>query len=973
MRGMRFLLLGLACLVAIAAAPSAMAATKPPRGGTVSAFLFGSQTVQPTADSNAAGSAQAFQVTNSTPGTANSITVYLSSNDAATTLWAGLYTDNNGQPGNLLASGSIASPQAGAWDTVSITPTSVSAGNYWVALLGTGSALYFQDAQSGTCNTQTSASDNLSSLPSSWTTGGIWNNAYCPVSAYVGGSAGGTTTTTPTGTTTTPTGTTTIPTGTTTTPAESPVNTALPVLSGTATQGQTLTVSNGSWSNNPTRYSYAWQRCGQGMCGAVSGATASSYTLQAADVGETIEAIVTATNDGGSAAATTAPSATVAGNGPATDDAVLFGSQTVGPAVDSNPAGSAQAFAVTSSTGGTADSVKIYVGPSDAASTVSAGIYADDAGQPGALVGSGSLASPQAGAWDTVPISPTTISAGKYWIAVLSTGSPLYFQDATSGTCDTQVTASSNLTSLPSSWTTGATWTNQFCPLSAYVTGTVAGATTTPPPTTPQTTPTQTTTTPTQTTTTPTQTTTTPAQTTTTPTQTAPAGLPTGVITQPIDGGSNYYCANGFTNACNGGWDNPAFVPIVDDYAFYSGNSTSSFNSLGLNSDVRVSGGTNMSTLRAANIWTIAAADAATNFGSETVGAHVEEPSTWSDITSQASDLGGLFGLSGRFIQASFTWNQIYYGNISGSACGGGGTMSMQEIMTCTTGMPDGRHLDIATDDIYWFAGQNVGSYAQYYCGLIYKQGGNCTAAQTAEASHYGDMVDTMREWLNGGSDSGASGTAPNAPYIETDDGLVGAGSQPIKPNELNWAVWDTFVHGARMIFYFGNTSANGTGNNGQFGFSDQVQSGQTVSDATQATHTNTLVENLAPIINSPFAVGFASTGNGGYTFPTPDQLLGTGSQLDIMAKYYSGSGFSNSSGTFAPGFYIFATPRGQETGTNIPVTFTIKGNYSGTVPYICACSPTQSTGTVSVSNHQFTDTFAKATDVHIYGPFPNQ
>ena len=448
------------------------------------------------------------------------------------------------------------------------------------------------------------------------------------------------------------------------------------------------------------------------------------------------------------------------------------------------------------------------------------------------------------------------------------------------------------------------------------------------------------------------------------------ARLPRGVTTQRIDGGPNYYCANGFNYACKDGWDNPAFVPIIDDYAFY-GNSASSFKSMGMNTSVRVTGGTNLAKLRAANIWAIAADDAAKNFGSETIGAHVEEPSTWSDITSQATTLGGLFGLSGRFIQASFTWSQIHYGHISGSACGDkGGQMSMQQIMTCTSGMPDGRHVDIATDDVYWFAGQNVSDAEQYYCGVIYRQAGSCTAAQTAEASHYGDMVDTMRQWVNGNL-RGAEGRAPVAPYIETDDGLV-EGGQPIKPTELNWAVWDTIVHGARMIFYFGNTSDNGTGNNGQFGFSNRVQSGQTVSDAAQATHTNTLVENLAPIINSPFADGYASARNGGYTFPTPDRLLGTGSQMDVMAKYYSGAAFSNSSGKFRGGFYIFATPRGEETGTNIRAIFRIKGNNSGRVHYVCACSPRQSSGSVPVSHHRFTDTFAKATDVHIYGPFPN-
>src|SRR5207253_6592339 len=40
-----------------------------------------------------------------------------------------------------------------------------------------------------------------------------------------------------------------------------PLNTAVPVVSGTTQQGQTLASSNGSWSNNPTSYSYQWLRC----------------------------------------------------------------------------------------------------------------------------------------------------------------------------------------------------------------------------------------------------------------------------------------------------------------------------------------------------------------------------------------------------------------------------------------------------------------------------------------------------------------------------------------------------------------------------------------------------------------------------------------------------------------------------------------------------------------------------------------
>jgi hypothetical protein len=43
--------------------------------------------------------------------------------------------------------------------------------------------------------------------------------------------------------------------------AKAPAYTALPTISGTATQGQTLSASDGSWSNFPTSYALQWRRC----------------------------------------------------------------------------------------------------------------------------------------------------------------------------------------------------------------------------------------------------------------------------------------------------------------------------------------------------------------------------------------------------------------------------------------------------------------------------------------------------------------------------------------------------------------------------------------------------------------------------------------------------------------------------------------------------------------------------------------
>ena len=93
-----------------------------------------------------------------------------------------------------------------------------------------------------------------------------------------------------------------------------PSNTALPAISGSAASGQTLTTTPGTWTSSATpTFTYAWQRCNStgASCAAISGATATTYVVQAADVGSTLRAQVTATNAQGMAAATSAQTAVV--------------------------------------------------------------------------------------------------------------------------------------------------------------------------------------------------------------------------------------------------------------------------------------------------------------------------------------------------------------------------------------------------------------------------------------------------------------------------------------------------------------------------------------------------------------------------------------------------------------------------------------------------------------------------------------
>lgn len=71
-----------------------------------------------------------------------------------------------------------------------------------------------------------------------------------------------------------------------------PVCSVLPSISGTPTEGLVLTASNGTWSGSPTGYAYQWMRDGV----AISGATASTYTLVTADAGHVVSVRVFATN-----------------------------------------------------------------------------------------------------------------------------------------------------------------------------------------------------------------------------------------------------------------------------------------------------------------------------------------------------------------------------------------------------------------------------------------------------------------------------------------------------------------------------------------------------------------------------------------------------------------------------------------------------------------------------------------------------
>ncbi len=120
-----------------------------------------------------------------------------------------------------------------------------------------------------------------------------------------------------------------------------PANTTAPQISGSPEQGQTLTVSSGSWTGTPPlSYSYQWQRCDTSgaNCSPIAAATSSSYQLGPGDVASTLRATVTATNTAGSTSASSPPSLPVAGLAPSSTSApVISGSAQDGQTLTASP------------------------------------------------------------------------------------------------------------------------------------------------------------------------------------------------------------------------------------------------------------------------------------------------------------------------------------------------------------------------------------------------------------------------------------------------------------------------------------------------------------------------------------------------------------------------------------------------------------------------------------------------------------
>jgi hypothetical protein len=152
----------------------------------------------------------------------------------------------------------------------------------------------------------------------------------------------------------------------------------------------------------------------------------------------------------------------------------LLGSSDVQPWVDSNPAGTAEAFQYTATRSAPATTLHVYLDEQNEATQVIVGVYDDAEGQPGALLATGQTTELVPGEWNPIPITSTTITAGRtYWLALLSPreSGTIRFRDLPAGAGGpTKLSGQSDLSArcgLPATWTTGHDFAN--APASVYL------------------------------------------------------------------------------------------------------------------------------------------------------------------------------------------------------------------------------------------------------------------------------------------------------------------------------------------------------------------------------------------------------------------------------------------------------------------------------------------------------------------------
>jgi hypothetical protein len=247
--------------------------------GAASAATFGKATVGATAASDPANLKGVSKYRLPSTGTVSKLSLYLqpTGTSGSETIEGLVYGESGRAPGPLLGTTSAltfkSSSSAGWYDLNFLTPLKLAPGNYWLGFISGGTS-------NVTAFRYDTASNALDYNANSYAAGasdpfGAATIIAEQISLYGTYSAS--------------------------VPAGPPANRTRPSIAGTAQNGRILTAHPGTWSEEPTSYSYEWQRCSTEVsCTPIPGANDQTYGLNTSDVGSTLRVAVTASNSAGS-------------------------------------------------------------------------------------------------------------------------------------------------------------------------------------------------------------------------------------------------------------------------------------------------------------------------------------------------------------------------------------------------------------------------------------------------------------------------------------------------------------------------------------------------------------------------------------------------------------------------------------------------------------------------------------------------
>jgi hypothetical protein len=380
-----------------------------------------------------------------------------------------------------------------------------------------------------------------------------------------------------------------------------------------------------------------------------------------------------------------------------------------------------------------------------------------------------------------------------------------------------------------------------------------------------------------------------------------------------IDGGPGY-----FSQFASSLPTDPSYFPI--GVWFESVTSQADINldrAAGLNTYVVITSNSNFNLVQANGMYLLAQQDELRN--NATVQATAEGILIADEIDMTQGPSTGYASLESRISALPAAWNNhIIYNNY------GKGVMFWEtdaQAARFVNGTPSfGPYQHIVSADTYWFTDPNIDGASEG--GRLLNNGNPLTEAQTRLAANYGYTVDRMRylDGLDGERMPVWNFVEVGWPFTET----AAQGARAIQPEEIQAAVWHSIIAGAQGIVYF----------NHSFGGPDQTQHAlrdpRYAEERAAVTETNALIEQLAPVLNSPF----------------DDAFVTVGPSVRVMARFYDGD------------HYVFAGSTQHAAST---ATFTLAGFDDGIATVI------GENRTITITDGQFFDSFADGNAIHIY------